>query len=266
MSTVVFFHAHPDDEVLLTGGTMALLASRGHRVVLVTATNGEAGLTAPPADGNQSALGSRRAAEVNRAARLLGCAHVELLGYADSGSAADPIPGSFATVSAAEPAEQLAAILRRERAAVVTGYDLAGGYGHRDHIQVHQVARTARTLAGTPALLEATVDRRALQRTLRLTRLHRWYGTEFAAPRFDNLYSAHETITHRIDVTEFTDRKRAAMRAHATQLTGDSQLRALARFTSLPDPLFRLVFGHEWYVQVGRRAMRRKLGDFLDGT
>lgn len=262
----MFFHAHPDDEVLLTGGTMALLASQGHRVVLVTATNGEAGLAAPSADLGSRTLGLRRVDEVNRAARLLGCAHVELLGYADSGSGAGPIPGSFATVSVEKPAERLAAILRRERAAVLTGYDLAGGYGHRDHVQVHQVARAARTLAGTPALLEATVDRRALQRTLRLTRLHRWYGTEFAAARFDNLYSAHEAITHRIDVTDFADRKRAAMRAHATQLTGDSQLRALARFTALPKPLFRLVFGHEWYVQVSRRPMRRKLCDFLDVT
>jgi LmbE family N-acetylglucosaminyl deacetylase len=201
---------------------------------------------------------------VNHAALLLGCAQVELLGYPDSGSDADPIPGSFATVAVAEPARRLAAILRREHATVLTGYDLAGGYGHRDHIQVHQVARAARTLAGTPALLEATVDRRVLQRTLRLTRLQRWYGAEFAAARFDSLYSAHEVITHRIDVRHLTDRKRAAMQAHATQLSADSQLRTLARFTSLPAPLFRLVFGHEWYVQVGRRPMRRKLGDFLD--
>jgi LmbE family N-acetylglucosaminyl deacetylase len=94
--------------------------------------------------------------------------------------------------------------------------------------------------------------------------LQRWYGAEFAAARFDSLYSAHEVITHRIDVRHLTDRKRAAMQAHATQLSADSQLRTLARFTSLPAPLFRLVFGHEWYVQVGRRPMRRKLGDFLD--
>lgn len=261
MSTVVFFHAHPDDETLLTGATMALLASRGHRVVLVTATNGEAGLAATSA---RHGLGTRRAEEVGRAARMLGCAQVYLLDYPDSGSGAEPIPGSFATRAVAEPAERLAAIVQREQANVVTGYDRAGGYGHRDHIQVHRVARAARALAGNVALLEATVDRHLLQRTLRLTLLHRWYGPEFAAERFENLYSPHEAITHRIDARRFADRKRTAMRAHASQATSDLQIRALDRFSRLPAPLFRAVFGIEWYVEVGRRPLRRKLTEFLD--
>lgn len=261
MATVVFFHAHPDDETLLTGGTMALLASQGHRVVLVTATNGEAGLAeTAQLDG----LGERRATEVGGAARLLGCAQTYLLGYPDSGSDAGAIPGSFATRPVDEPAERLAAIVVDERADVLTGYDLAGGYGHRDHVQVHQVARAARTIVGNCALLEATVDRRILQRTLRLTRLHRWYGPDYAAARFDHLYTAHEAVTHRIDVAAFVDRKRAAMLAHTSQATSDAQVRALERFTRLPAPLFRRVFGAEWYLQVGRRATRRKLADFLD--
>lgn len=261
MSTVVFFHAHPDDESLLTGGSMALLASQGHRVVLVTATNGEAGLAA---QSQQDGLGARRTDEVNRAAQLLGCAQVYLLGYPDSGSDTDPLPASFATLEPAEPAERLAAIVQQEHADILTGYDIAGGYGHRDHIQVHHVARAARTRVDSCALLEATVDRRLLQRALRLTMLHRWYGPEFAAARFENLYSAHDAITHRIDVTQFADRKRAAMRAHATQATSDAQIRSLERYTRLPAPLFRRVFGTEWYVQVGRRPMRHKLDNLLD--
>jgi LmbE family N-acetylglucosaminyl deacetylase len=261
VSTIVFFHAHPDDESLLTGGSMALLASQGHRVVLVTATNGEAGLAA---QSQRDGLGALRAGEVSRAAQLLGCAQVYLLGYPDSGSDADPVPGSFATLEPTEPAERLAAIVQQENAHVLTGYDMAGGYGHRDHIQVHRVARAARTIVAGCALLEATVDRRLLQRTLRLTLVHRWYGPEFAASRFENLYSPHDAITHRIDVSRFADRKRAAMLAHASQSTSDAQTRSLERYTQLPGPLFRRVFGTEWYAQVGRRPMRRKLDNLLD--
>ena len=82
--TVVFFHAHPDDEALLTSGTMAKLASQGHRVVLVVATAGEAGLASAEltADGR---LGDRRLAELHTSARALGVSRTEVLGYADSG-------------------------------------------------------------------------------------------------------------------------------------------------------------------------------------
>ena len=88
MATAVFFHAHPDDEALATGGTMALLADQGHRVVLVVATNGEEG---EPVDGvlaEGEALGDRRATEVAEAAAILGAVRVEYLGYRDSGMAA----------------------------------------------------------------------------------------------------------------------------------------------------------------------------------
>lgn len=87
----VFFHAHPDDEALLTSGTMATLAAAGDRVVLVVATAGEAGLAAGQlrADGG---LGGRRRAELQASARALGVSRVEVLGYADSGLATDPSP------------------------------------------------------------------------------------------------------------------------------------------------------------------------------
>lgn len=261
MSTVVFFHAHPDDETLLTGGTMALLASQGHRVVLVTATNGEAGLSAGSAD-----LGARRVSELTQAAQLLGCASVERLGFPDSGSGPAPVPGSFATLPVHEPAQRLAEILDREHADVLTGYDPAGGYGHRDHVQVHRVARAAATIARPRALMEATVDRRALQRALRVTQLHRWYGADFRTGRFDDLFTAHRAITHQIDVSAFADTKHAAMRAHHSQATAAGETRTLEIFRRLPAPLFRAVFRREWYVQVGAKSGRPPLPDFLAGA
>ena len=258
MSTVVFFHAHPDDETLLTGGTMALLADQGHRVVLVTATNGEAGLSA----GN-AALGARRVIELTHAAQLLGCAAVEPLGFPDSGSGPAPIPGSFATLNVDEPAQRLAGILERERADVLTGYDPAGGYGHRDHVQVHRVARAAAAIARPRALMEVTADRRALQRALRITQLQRWYGADFATSRFDQLYTSHHMITHRIDVSAFAAQKRAAMRAHHSQATGPQETRTLEIFEQLPAPVFRAIFRREWYVQVGTTPGRRPVRTFL---
>ena len=125
--TCVFFHAHPDDEALLTGGTMAGLAAQGHRVVLVVATAGENGLSETSV---ASRLGKVRAAELDASAAVLGCARVHHLGYADSGldGRAAPCPGSpppFAQVPVSEAAAALAGILREEHADLITGYDAA---------------------------------------------------------------------------------------------------------------------------------------------
>jgi LmbE family N-acetylglucosaminyl deacetylase len=93
--TIVSFHAHPDDEALLTGGTLAKAAAEGHRVVLVIATNGEAGLASQ--DGAGTDLGLTRTTELARAARALGCARVEYLGLPDSGwrQETTPSPATF---------------------------------------------------------------------------------------------------------------------------------------------------------------------------
>jgi LmbE family N-acetylglucosaminyl deacetylase len=167
--TVISFHAHPDDEALLTAGTLARAAAAGHRVVLVVATRGEAGL-ASTAMGTGDVLAQRRTAELMRSAEALGCARVECLGYADSGMADAPsgIENAFARVDTEEAARRLAEILLEEEADVLTIYDPAGGYGHPDHVQIHHVGIRAAELAATPVVLEATVDRGLLQRALRI--------------------------------------------------------------------------------------------------
>src|SRR5215475_7587974 len=169
VATVLAFHAHPDDEALLTGGTMARLAAEGHRIVLVTATDGEAGLASTGAtDGIR--LGDVRQRELSQSAEILGCARVVRLGYADSGwsdsqsSRAD----AFSRMAVEAAARKLSAILADEGADVLTIYDPAGGYGHPDHVQVHRVGARAAELAGTPLVLQATVDRDLLTRALRV--------------------------------------------------------------------------------------------------
>lgn len=264
--TVVFFHAHPDDETLYTGGTMARLAAEGHRVVLVTATAGEAGLAATTVTA-RSSLADVRAAELAAAAAALGCARVVGLGYRDSGSGDGPSPPgpTFATTPVDDAASRLAALLEEECADALTTYDAAGGYGHPDHRQVHLVGLRAAELARTSVVLEATVDRRALQRALRLLAPVTRGRPDFRAARFDGLYTPHHLLTHRIDVRGYLAQKRAAMAAHASQATADGTERALASFLRLPGPLFGVAFGREWYRERGRVPTTPLGGELLDG-
>ncbi|WP_033337689.1 PIG-L deacetylase family protein [Catenuloplanes japonicus] len=307
--TVVAFHAHPDDEALLTGGTLARAAAEGHRVVLVTATLGEAGLAAalPTAGG----LGGQRRDELMASAAALGCARVEVLGYRDSGmEAADALdagvagilddagsigariagspetggsgrntahamipgraddrigsaeaartssgngarPGRFADAPVAEVAARLAALLREEDADVLIGYDARGGYGHPDHLQVHRVASAAARIAGTPVLLEATVDRRALRPLLAVLRLAGRLMPRLPLGGAETAFTPHEELTHAVDVRGHLRQKRAALRAHASQTTGGRGLRTVAALAALPGPLFAAVAGREWFTEPG---------------
>ncbi len=251
--TIVSFHAHPDDEALLTAGTLARAAAEGHRVVLVVATDGAAGLAAR-ALRTGGELGLRRRAELAASAAALGAARVETLGYDDSGMAGAPSgarePFAGADVEAA--AERLAALLRDERADVLTIYDPAGGYGHPDHVQVHRVGARAAELAGTPVVLEATVDRGLLLRALRVASRVPGVPRDFRPARFAAAYTPRAALTHRVDVRRFAGAKRAAMRAHTSQASADEGVRTLAVLLRLPRPLFRWALGHEWYVEHGR--------------
>ena len=89
VSTLVCFHAHPDDEAIATGGTMALASAAGHRVVLIVATDGELGFTVPGVAETPQELGAHRRAETQAAASILGVHRVEFLGYHDSGMAGE---------------------------------------------------------------------------------------------------------------------------------------------------------------------------------
>jgi LmbE family N-acetylglucosaminyl deacetylase len=256
--TVVSFHAHPDDEALLTGGTLARAAAEGHRVVLVTATDGEQGLARPEPPG--VGLAARRAAELHAAAAALGCARVEQLGYPDSGS--DPRslrPDGFALLDPTGPAERLAALLREEQADVLTTYDVHGGYGHPDHRQVHRVGALAAQLAGTPVVLQATVDRARLARAAGVLAWLPGLSWLVPADRFAGSYTDRAGLTHEVDVRRHLAAKRAALAAHASQATGG--VRTVALLLRLPRPLTAPVLGREWFVEVGRPPSPELLDD-----
>jgi LmbE family N-acetylglucosaminyl deacetylase len=260
VATVVFLHAHPDDETMLTGGTMAALADSGHRVVLVVATGGELGEVPGDLAPGES-LADRRRGELERSAAVLGVARIAWLGHHDSGMAGwaeNDAAGAFAGVPVEAAAAPLAALLRAEGAGVLVTYDEYGNYGHPDHVQAHRVGRAAAALAGTPVLYEATVNRDHLQRGMQqlveagLVTLpgqdDRRPDGEAAVDGPDAIGVPEALLTTAIDVAPWVARKRAALACHASQVTD------VGFFLSLPEPHFTEAFGREWFIRVGEPA------------
>lgn len=263
--TLASFHAHPDDEALLTGGTLARTVTEGHRVILVVATDGAAGLTAHTAGTSNIGLAIQRRFELQRAARALGVTSVVDLGYGDSGDDGRQVGArpTFAHVDVEQAAGRLAAILAAEHVDVLTIYDRSGGYGHPDHVQVHAVGLRAAALAQTPVVLEATVDRGRLQRALRLISWIPKLPPGFHPDAFTDSYLPSNELTHRIDVRSHLPEKRAAMAAHASQTTAHNGDRTLAFCLRLPHWLYTRVFRHEWFREVGRPPERPLLDDIF---
>ena len=248
MATLVTFHAHPDDEAIATGGTMAKAAAAGHRVVLVIATRGEHGEVEDGYLDDDEHLWQRREQETAASAEILGAARLEFLGYVDSGMMGTPendAPGSFWQADLDEAAERLAHILREEHADVLTVYDDHGNYGHPDHIQVHRVGVLAAERAGVQRVFEATIDRgmfaglaeRAAE--LGLPEMPDTDGVD------NSMGSPSEVITTRVDVRDFLDQKRRSMQAHASQI-GETSF-----FLSMPPKAFEAVWGTEVYIHRG---------------
>ena len=250
MATLVCFHAHPDDESIATAGVMAAAAAEGHRVVLVVATLGEEGEVPDGFLGPEESLAERREAETRASAQIIGASRVEFLGYRDSGMVGTPAndhPEAFCQADLGEAAERLAAILRDEAADVVTIYDENGVYGHPDHVQVHRVGVRATELAGTARVFESTMNRDYL-RDLRARA--RETGADVGAVDSPDVEEMElglpgDRITTRVDVSAHVDRKRASMRAHASQISEQSF------FLAMPDEVFAQVFGIEWFIRRG---------------
>ena len=249
--TLVTFHAHPDDEALLTAGTMAKAVAAGHRVVLVVATAGEVG----EASAEFADLGRVRREELQRSADILGVHRVVELGYGDSGLGDSAVDGdSFATADVDEAAARLAAILAEEVADVLTTYDRHGGYGHPDHVQVHRVGQRAAELAGTPVILEATINRDLMTMGVQLaSSLGYEIPDDFNPESIDSWFMPADALTHAVDVSAHLEQKRASMAAHASQATSAAEgTRSIAVFLSLPDEYFAMAFGTEWFIEIGR--------------
>ena len=241
---LLLVHAHPDDESLMTGGTIAHYLAQGAQVMVVTCTLGEEGEVIGDtwaqlvADGGADQLGGYRILELTRALAALGPdAHGDVLTprflggagrWRDSGMAGSPSarnPRAFVNAPLAEPVEALAEIIGEFRPQVVVGYDPAGSYGHPDHRRVHDIcARAIDVAATTPedrwrvdkhyyAVTEATALAKGLAS---VDELH----PQWRMPADGELPSYPDAqVTTEIDISEVYDRKVAALRAHATQVT-----------------------------------------------
>jgi LmbE family N-acetylglucosaminyl deacetylase len=250
VATLVTFHAHPDDECIGCGGVMRSAADAGHRVVLVVATGGEHGEIVADVLAPGQTLAQRRHEETLESARILGVARTEFLGYVDSGmvgTETNTAPGAFAAADVEEAAGRLAAILREEAADVVTYYDHHGGYGHPDHVQVHHVGKRAAEIAGTPRVYESTMNRDEM-RTMIAGAVEAGLMGDGDGPDesdVESMGTPESQLTTRVDVTPWLAAKRAAMRAHSSQIAEDSF------FLTLPDEAFGSAFGTEWFQRAG---------------
>ena len=254
--SLLLVHAHPDDESIFTGATMAKYAADGARVTLVTCTLGELGEIIPPDLRHllPDELGQHRAVELDRACAALGVTDHRFLGgegrYRDSGMMGLPDnddPRAFWQANVEEAADALAKVIDEVAADVIVSYDARGFYGHPDHIQAHRVTRRAHELAGQSAKLYATaMPRSVIARSVELPE-DSWFvkNTDLSAAVRD------DEVTTEVDATGYLDAKRAAMRAHETQVTVDGD------YFALSNELGQRILPTEYYTQLaGPRARR----------
>ena len=252
--TLMAVHAHPDDEVLGTGGLLARSAAEGIRTVLVTCTNGEqgdgAGGAKPGEPGHDEAeVVAVRRRELERSCSLLDVGRLELLGYRDSGMAGwtgNERDDAFCNVPLDAAADRVAELMERYRPQVVVTYDENGNYGHPDHIQAHRVAVAAAERTGIPQKVYfVAFPRSGIQMFVDGMRA---MGIDPGEMGFDpdaddvQFGVADEMIGAVVDVGGHIDRKREALLAHASQSDNFFLLK-------LPDDAFRLAFGAETFVR-----------------
>jgi N-acetyl-1-D-myo-inositol-2-amino-2-deoxy-alpha-D-glucopyranoside deacetylase len=262
---LLLVHAHPDDESIGTGATMAKYAAEGAQVTLVTCTLGELGEVIPSelahlaadADGG---LGEYRIGELAAACEALGVTDHRFLGgpgrWRDSGMMGLPsndFDGCFWQADLEEAAGLLLDVVREVRPQVMVSYDDRGFYGHPDHIQAHRVTWRAFELADgqVSKFYATTVPKSVLAEGIKLMR-GSGSGSDGGSggPDFSQVESVDdlpfgvpdEEVTTQIDATAYLDAKVAAMRAHATQIAVDSP------FFALSDNVGQRAFGVEYYT------------------
>jgi LmbE family N-acetylglucosaminyl deacetylase len=250
MGTLVCLHAHPDDEAIATGGTIARASAEGHRVVLIVATGGEWGEVPEDLVDGES-LHQRRVAEVGASAAALGIHRVVWLGYEDSGMTGweqNGRPNAFMNAPIDRAAAQVAAILTEEEATCFTIYDWHGNYGHPDHVQVYRVGSRAAQLAGIDHVYEATMNRDFVAALMSEAARAGAPVSDFDVNDTDdgNPFGLGEhELTTAIDVSEYIAAKRASLMAHRSQITDTSF------FLQMPTEMFNRAFGTEWFRRHG---------------
>ncbi|GGP60615.1 N-acetyl-1-D-myo-inositol-2-amino-2-deoxy-alpha-D-glucopyranoside deacetylase [Saccharothrix coeruleofusca] len=228
---LLLVHAHPDDESLWTGGTIARYAASGAHVTVVTCTLGEEGEIIPPALRQLAAdaadqLGGYRVAELRAACTALGVTDHRFLGgmgrWRDSGMAgvaANEHPRAFVQGSFDEQVEELSGIIASVKPQVVVTYDAFGGYGHPDHIRAHQITTAAcAATSEVDRVFHAVTSRAATEAGA--AALAELPDLPFRLPEPGELPVTDDAeITTTVDVSEHLVAKLRALRAHSTQVS-----------------------------------------------
>jgi LmbE family N-acetylglucosaminyl deacetylase len=253
LRTLMAIHAHPDDEVISTGGVLALYARDGVRTVVVTCTDGSQGFAPgsvlPGEPGHDlDAVAKVRREELDRSCAVLGVSHLEMLGYRDSGMAGwdgNRNPAAFCNVPVDQAAARVAALIERYEPQVVLTYDeTSGGYRHPDHIQTHRVAMAALDRVTGPAKVYFTARSRASgERMSQLRERLQLPPRRGSRPRTMPPGIPDAEITTTIDTRAVLDRKRAALQAHASQL-------ADTVWVQVDEAEFAELFGQETFMRV----------------
>lgn len=261
---LLLVHAHPDDETINNGATMALYAALGAQVTLVTCTRGEEGEILVPelshlASSESDQLGPHREIELANAMKALGISDFRFLGYPttyyrDSGMMETPPnerPDVFWQADLIESSEHLVKVIDEIRPHVLITYDEIGGYGHPDHIQAHRVAMEAARRANwsIPKIYWNTIPKSVIADGIEKMKA---LGSDFfGAENVDDLPFAKddEFVTTLIDGNNYVQAKMDAMAAHITQIALDGPFFALSNNMGLQ------VWGNEYYTLVkGERA------------
>jgi len=256
---ILLVHAHPDDETINNGATMALYADRGAQVTLVTCTRGEEGEVLVPglshlASTEQDLLGSHRETELALAMKALGISDYRFLGapsrkFRDSGmmgTEANNRPDVFWQADLDTAAKILVEVVEEVKPHILITYDEIGGYGHPDHIQAHRVAMRASELSSwqIQKIYWNTIPKSVIAQGME--KMKEIGSDFFGAESIDDVPFAKddEFVTTLIDGAAYVDSKMAAMKAHETQIALDGP------FFALSDNLGMQIWGDEYYTLV----------------
>jgi len=257
---ILLVHAHPDDETINNGATMALYAARGAQITLVTCTRGEEGEVLVAglshlASSQEDGLGAHREIELKNAMIALGVSDHRFLGnFRDSGmmgSESNNRPDVFWQADLDSSAALLVKVIDEVKPHIMITYDEIGGYGHPDHIKAHLVAMRASELSSwsIQKIYWNTMPKSVIAAGIKAMKE---VGSDFfGTDNVDDIPFAKDDsfVTTLIDGNEYVDAKMAAMRAHETQIALDGPFFALSNNLGLQ------IWGHEYYTLVkGEKA------------
>ena len=256
---VLLVHAHPDDETINNGATMALYAALGAQVTLITCTRGEEGDILTPelthlASSATDGLGEHREIELLNSMKALGITDFRFLAqgeskYRDSGmmgTEPNNRPDVFWQADLEEASDYLVKVIDEIKPHILITYDEFGGYGHPDHIQAHRVAMRASEKSNwqIQKIYWNTMPKSVLAEGM--AKMKELGSDFFGADNVDDLPFAKDDsfVTTLIDGNSYVDAKMEAMRAHRTQISLDGP------FFALSDNLGLQIWGNEYYTLV----------------